>query len=189
MTDSSDIKCRNCGKPNLKVYEDGSGHCLDCDDTFANINDYGVKEPIQKSQVNIYSKKDDPDTKKKWKNPFKDSSILTNIYFLFGLLFLIQGIRFIAMFGGFYPIDFLYLICGILFFITGFSLNENEFMRAFYLSIVISLILLFFGLYELYMGSFGVDITCLCPISFLLFIVFSAFLALRYDKNKRQPKK
>ena len=33
-------ECRKCGRNNLKIFEDGSGHCLDCDDSFADIKEY-----------------------------------------------------------------------------------------------------------------------------------------------------
>jgi hypothetical protein len=42
MTQSefTDIECRKCGRKNLKIFEDGSGYCLDCSDTFADVKEY-----------------------------------------------------------------------------------------------------------------------------------------------------
>ena len=74
MTEPNTIKCRNCGKTNLKVYEDGSGLCLDCNDSFANINDYDQnKKEIATSKDNIFTKNNSQPVVSRWKNPFKDS--------------------------------------------------------------------------------------------------------------------
>ena len=194
MTDSNDIKCRNCGKFNLKVYEDGSGFCLDCDDSFANINDYGLeKNPVMAGDPeNLFNKKDTKPAVSKWKNPETYMFMIANMFFLFGLIFIVLGVWSLylsSIFGVFVPYIITLLICGIMFFLSGLALNDNEFKRSFYFLIVISILLLLQGLYEIYRGLYEFDITCLCPISFLLIIVFLAFLFLRMDKNKGQPKK
>jgi|GEM_PF-3872577 len=37
------VECRKCGGKNVNVFEDGSGHCLDCNDSFADIKEYSQR--------------------------------------------------------------------------------------------------------------------------------------------------
>ena len=189
-TGTNMIKCRNCGNANLKVYNDGSGFCIECNNSFADINDYEKKQDITAGDPeSLFTKKDRQPDVSKWKDPQTYMPSFVMIFGFIGLIFLVLAAWhfYLSIIINVFTYTMIpFIICGILFIITSMSINDNEFKRAFNVSIMNSiLLLLFLGLF-LIVVDIVIDYTILCPISFLLFIVFSAFLFLRMDKTKRK---
>ncbi|MFO7618225.1 MAG: transglutaminase-like domain-containing protein [Thermoplasmata archaeon] len=53
QTEPMGIECRKCGGKNVNVFEDKTGHCLDCNDAFADVNEY-LQRPKYNSPKELY---------------------------------------------------------------------------------------------------------------------------------------
>ncbi len=177
-------KCLNCGSTNLKLYEDGSGYCLDCDDTFVNITTHIPKKRI------IVEKNDEikhNDVERDWKE--RILTMLGVLFLLLGIITIGLAIYYLALlnaFGVISPLVIFEFLGGAAFLYAGLSVKQGEVKKAVVSLILVAVFMLDFGI-EDYLSEGYYDFICLIPSLLVLIVVI--FIVLLQNHNESPPNK
>lgn len=188
MTDScnENLKCRKCGKASIKLLDDSSGICLNCNDAFANIAEYRKKPDVFTKRNNVQANII-PQQKKssKMKGAFETLELIEKGYILFGVLFIIISMwhLLLSRINSVFPSHIIsFLICSYLFFVASKASTDKEYKQAFTYSLMILILFLIQGIYYIYVGWIAFfESFCIVPLFFLFFVAFGTFyFFLRY---------
>ena len=186
------VNCRNCDKPNIKINDDGSGFCPDCNDTFSDISNYKQKvEKKTESDINSNPNEESKHQPNKWTNIQTYINFLPVFFIMMGiaglLLFVYQFFILSSIYNVYHISTVVILIIGIIFILVGFGIYIRDYYRPAILLSIGSVLLLSTGLYQVFIEGVGnvYDSLCICGTMFVVLLLVIAGLLLKL--NKQEP--